>query len=657
MLDEGESGTLVEQPEQISVARARLAPPPPQPEPDQARVKAPPIEPDFSPFPELDCVRDRLPAKVIAAAERRAAAIGVGADRVLITAGAITEEDYSRALSARYGLFYVRLADLPREVCPLADDDLIHAATSGVLPLRAGGEIVWVVAPRDLIARRLCELVDAGAALPRLCLTSTEQLRAFVTRYGAVSLGRRAAQALTRAQPLMSAAPRQGRRAIRPVAALAALALIALALAPRLVIATVDITLAILFIAWIVLRMFGTLARRPPAAPGASADDTRLPTYTIIAALYHEAAAVEGLVQAISAFDYPKEKLDVKLVLEADDWATRAAVRRLNLTVPFEIVIAPDAGPRTKPKALNAALPLARGDFTVVYDAEDRPAPDQLRRAFDTFHSSDAKLACVQASLTIDNTADGWIARLYTAEYAGQFDVFLPGLAALRLPLPLGGSSNHFRTDVLRKVGAWDPYNVTEDADLGMRLCRFGFRATAIASTTYEEAPSRIGPWLRQRTRWYKGWMQTWLVHMRKPLQLFSQLGPAGFATFQLVVGGNVLAAVVHPIFLATLLYGWLAGIPVFSTANVMIALLAGLHGTALISGYLTSIILGLLGLAHRRLLASGFVLLLTPLHWLLLSLAAWRAVWQLLLDPYRWEKTEHGLARTSRRARMSDVS
>ena len=152
----------------------------------------------------------------------------------------------------------------------------------------------------------------------------------------------------------------------------------------------------------------------------------------------------------------------------------------------------------------------------------------------------------MQARLTIDNTADSWLTRLFTAEYAGLFDVFLPGLAAWRLPLPLGGSSNHFRTAVLREVGAWDPYNVTEDADLGMRLARFGYRTAVIASTTYEEAPARFGPWLRQRTRWFKGWMQTWLVHMRSPLRLARELGLPGFAVFQLLVGGTVLAALIH---------------------------------------------------------------------------------------------------------------
>ena len=192
----------------------------------------------------------------------------------------------------------------------------------------------------------------------------------------------------------------------------------------------------------------------------------------------------------------------MKFVLEVDDHETRGALLRFNLGPPFEIIIAPPTGPRTKPKALNVALPFARGVYTVVYDAEDKPEPDQLRRALDAFHKGGNRLACVQASLTIDNNADNWLAGMFTANYAGQFDVFLRGLAALHLPFPLGGSSNHFRTAALRKAGGWDPYNVTEDADLGIRLYRLGYRATAIASTTYEEAPARFVPWIKQRSRW-----------------------------------------------------------------------------------------------------------------------------------------------------------
>ena len=299
------------------------------------------------------------------------------------------------------------------------------------------------------------------------------------------------------------------------------------------------------------------------------------------------------------------EKLDIKIVIEPDDVETAAALAELRLAAPFDVVVAPEVGPRTKPKALNAALPFARGTFTVIYDAEDRPEPDQLRRALAMFQAEDDDVACVQARLTIDNTADSWLSRLFTAEYGAQFDLFLPGLARMRLPLPLGGTSNHFRTDVLRSIGAWDAYNVTEDADLGMRLARFGYRSTVVASTTYEEAPAHLGPWLRQRTRWFKGWAQTWAVHMRTPVRLLRELGPGGFLTFQLVVGGNVLAALIHPVFLGFLIYAIVTGQWFLGENGAPIAL-ASLYLCSLIAGYLTSILLGLRALKRRGVLLGG---------------------------------------------------
>ena len=208
----------------------------------------------------------------------------------------------------------------------------------------------------------------------------------------------------------------------------------------------------------------------------------------------------------------------------------------------------------------------------------------------------------------------------------------------------------HFRIDSLRNAGGWDAYNVTEDADLGIRLARFGYRATVIDSTTYEEAPARLGPWMRQRTRWFKGWMQTWAVHMRSPRRLYRDLGPGGFWTFQLVVGGNVLSSLIHPIFLASVIHAAVIGHPLLS-ADSQATALTWLFGMSLTSGYLLSIALGIRGLARRGLLAHAWVLVLVPVHWAILSLAAWRAVYKLLRDPQGWEKTEHGLAKNSRRA------
>ena len=238
---------------------------------------------------------------------------------------------------------------------------------------------------------------------------------------------------------------------------------------------------------------------------------------------------------------------------------------------------------------------------------------------------------------------------MFAANYAGQFDVFLPGLSAQRLPIPLGGSSNHFRTSILREVGGWDPYNVTEDADLGIRLHRGGYCTAMLPSATREEAPTRFVAWLKQRTRWYKGWMQTCQVHMRRPIQLMHELTVPGAVAFQLLFAGSLLAVLIHPFFMVLLCYALIAQSP-----PQAIAAMGGdapLFIATLVAGYASTIAVDLVGLRRRGLLRHAWVLLLTPLHWFMLSLAAWRAAFQLVRDPQRWEKTEHGLAKHSHAA------
>ncbi|MCX7312861.1 MAG: glycosyltransferase [Alphaproteobacteria bacterium] len=606
----------------------------------------------FSRCPEIDCVRHLIAADIVGLAESRAEVTGVGADRVLIAMGAVGEETYAAALAASLGIPFEPLFNTPRHQCELPDERLSEAANTGMLPVRDHNGFGIVVAPHLVDSRHLVQLANSGADMARtLRITSKARLYDFVGRHSAQEIEKRAVDDLRTRHPELSAGVRRfSRTRILTCIALAGLTAIA---APDAAMMAVEVFLVAVFLAWTGLRVFGLLSERLVRRKPRTFSDAELPMYSIIVALYREAAAVPGLVNALRAFDYPAEKLDIKLVLEADDLATRDAVNLLQLGPPFEVHLAPERGPRTKPKALNAALPFVRGAFVAVFDAEDRPEPDQLRMALEAFVAEDDRLACVQARLTIDNTADSWLTGLFTAEYAGLFDVFLPGLAARKLPLPLGGSSNHFRTDVLRRVGAWDPYNMTEDADLGMRLVRFGYRTAVIRSTTYEEAPAHFGPWLRQRTRWFKGWMQTWLVHMRSPARMASELGVTGFLVFQLLVGGSVLAALIHAPFAARIAFNMMTSSP----DDTMFSALPVVEVTALAAGYGISVALGLIGLARRNLLGSAWVLILVPVYWLLLSLAAWRALVQLLRDPYRWEKTEHGLARTSRRVAVRNTA
>lgn len=605
---------------------------------------------------ELDCLRGYLPADLLHAAARRGRVLGIGADRVLLQWGAISEAAYLHHLAARLGL---RTTDLSGQHDRLAliPSRIADAAATGIVPAWRDGRLIFVIAPQCHGARGLARLTMTNPALAgRLELATTRQFDRFLIRQGGNHLARRAANRLRDTAPGLSAAPRSDPQTwwrsltrTAKIAGFAALMTQPVLLADRVLASA----LAVLFLGFAALRLLGSLARPPTAPASPRRDEASLPVYSVVIALYREASSVAPLMHAIEALDYPAEKLDIILVIESDDRATRHAIERLAPRPHIRIFVAPAIGPRTKPKALNYALPFARGSLTAVFDAEDRPDPGQLRAALAALDTSDDRIACAQAALCIDNPSASLLSRMFAAEYAGQFDAFLPGLAALGLPLPLGGSSNHFRTDILRKVGAWDAYNVTEDADLGFRLARFGYRSVTIASTTYEEAPVNLGAWLRQRTRWMKGWLQTWSVHMRSPLRLWRETGTRGFLAINLIVGGNVLTALAYPALIAELLMllvnhrqDWLASI-LFNSQMP-------LHLTAIGAGYVSTVVIGLLGLARRRQLRRGWILLLAPVYWGLLAIAAWRALWQLLRDPYRWEKTEHGLSPRSHALRYA---
>lgn len=403
---------------------------------------------------------------------------------------------------------------------------------------------------------------------------------------------------------------------------------------------------ALLFLAVAGLRLLAFLPVRaigPARLPEIA--DCDLPVYTVLVPLFRETEVVGQLVAALDAIDYPAAKRDIKLVLEASDMETRRHVQDLRLPEGFEVLFVPDQQPRTKPKALNYALAFARGSLVTIYDAEDIPDPGQLRLAARTFAASPPDLACLQAPLTFYNARDGWLTRQMTIEYAVLFDLVLPSLAAFGLPMPLGGTSNHFRIEALRSAGAWDPYNVTEDADLGLRLARLGWRTGVIAAPTREEAPASLGVWLGQRVRWLKGWMQTLLVHSRAPLRLWRELGSLGMiaaATFTL---GVVVSALAYPFCLGYVLGSALFGNLLPPDPTVTAAALMGANLVVLVLGYGAALASGLVAVLRRKpALAVG--VLTMPFYWLLVSAAGWLALVELIVAPFRWNKTRHGLTR-----------
>jgi glycosyltransferase XagB len=368
-----------------------------------------------------------------------------------------------------------------------------------------------------------------------------------------------------------------------------------------------------------------------------------LPVFTVLVPMFREAAMLPQLAQALRRLDYPLGKLDIKIVLEAGDRETIEAARALGLEGVFEIIVVPRSAPQTKPKACNFALRFARGEYLVVYDAEDRPEPDQLRKVVATFRRSPPNTACLQCRLNYYNASENWLTRMFTLDYTLWFDQVLPGLERLGMPIPLGGTSNHFRTDVLRQLHAWDPFNVTEDADLGIRIGQKGYRVGVVDSTTFEEASCRTGQWVRQRSRWMKGYMQTLLVHTRRPLHLIRASGVLGFLGFVFFIGGTVLAGLLNPVF--WLFYAiWVAARaanfdPLFPQFLLFLCLFNLLAGNGAFT-YL--LMLGPIRRGWLNLVPFSFTLFG---YWVLISVAAYKGLWQLVRDPFFWEKTEHGIS------------
>jgi cellulose synthase/poly-beta-1,6-N-acetylglucosamine synthase-like glycosyltransferase len=387
----------------------------------------------------------------------------------------------------------------------------------------------------------------------------------------------------------------------------------------------------------------GTPQARRDASPVPEASNENLPTYSVIVALYHEAAVVPQLVAALDALNYPRDRLEILFAVEACDGETVAALNANDLPAHMHVIAVPDGFPRTKPRALNHALGLATGDLVVIYDAEDRPHPEQLFEAARTFAGGPAQLACLQAPLRPQNGHDDtFITRHFTFEYAVQFDVLLPALHALGLPFPLGGTSNHFKAEVLKNIGGWDAYNVTEDADLGLRLSQYGYLSRMITAPTYETPPATTRTWIPQRARWIKGYIQTLIVHSR----LETVFRPRAWLSLLSGVGFSTAASLCYAPFLC------------LSLLSLLLPAVQNLHRPGrhidpppihdlllFLAGFLSAVVTTTVA-ANRtghRLRLTDFVTL--PVYWCLQSLAAGFALYQLAARPFHWDKTDHSPA------------
>ena len=387
-----------------------------------------------------------------------------------------------------------------------------------------------------------------------------------------------------------------------------------------------------------VASVFVALRKPPPEPPPPII--ARMPVVSVMVALYREASIAQRLVRRLERLDYPRELLDVVLVVEQEDRITRDALDRAGLPPWMRIAVVPDGPVKTKPRALNFALDLCRGTIIGIYDAEDAPEPDQIRKVVDRFHARDEKVVCLQGILDFYNPRTNWLARCFTMEYAGWFRVVLPGLARLGFPVPLGGTTLFFRRQALERLGAWDAHNVTEDADLGMRLARHGMRTELIDTVTEEEANCRAYPWVKQRSRWIKGYMMTWMVHMRDPVLLWRQLGPWQFMGFQIL-----FLATLSQFLLAPVLWSFWA-VPFGLPHPVADAMPRGLFQVVFWLFIVTEIagfVVGWLGLRATRHRMSPLWLPMLHIYFPLGSLASYKAAWELVTNPFYWDKTSHG--------------
>ena len=570
---------------------------------------------------------------------------------ILMAHGVISEVQLLRALSTQFG---TRLADTGGagpDPALAAHLPAKTAAALNALPWRRAGAALVVLTNRPDRADAIRAAIDHDGPI-LLALAGRERMHTLLTQAYGDALAR-AAEARTPGTFSCRdwSADRALRRWLAALLVLVGLALVAPGAGVALLFGTaIGISVINTGVKWLALQaeFFSSPYRAMQAARDKPPPIRRMPVVTILLPLLRERDIAGQLIARVSRLDYPRELLDVLLIVEHGDTTTRAALRDVTLPAWMRAVIVPPGEPRTKPRAMNYALNFARGTIVGVYDAEDAPEPDQIRKVARRFAEMPPDVVCLQGQLDYYNPTHNWLSRCFTLEYATWFRLMLPGVQRLGLFVPLGGTTLFFRRDALEDMGAWDAHNVTEDADLGLRLVRRGYRTEIVETTPFEEANAAVLPWIKQRSRWLKGYAMTWATHMRDPVQLWRDLGAKRFIGFQAQLLGAVLGFAMAPLLwtLVVKLFGLWHPLDQFLTTR-------GYLGLALF--FLASQALTFLAawrasrLARHRSLRWWIPLL--DVYFLLASAAAILGLIELAHRPFHWRKTEHGRFSTGRRA------
>jgi glycosyltransferase XagB len=558
---------------------------------------------------------------------------------VLLARGMLPEAALYSAMADHLGL---RLVDPTRALPDPRLIDRYSAArciADGVLPFaHAGAATVILAANPDDFARHNAALTATfGPVL--MALASPRQIEASLLQLRGASLAHHAENRVPDAESCRNW--RLGDFGPRMTLMLAAFGTLLWA-APGAVVAALSVWTIITLVFSTGLKLAAGIAALRPKPPEADPPIiARLPIVSVIVALYREGNIAGRLVKRLEKLDYPRELLDIVLAVEADDAVTFKALAVANLPTWMRVVTVPDGQLRTKPRALNLALDHCRGSIVGVYDAEDAPDPDQIRKVVTRFHMRGTDVACLQGILDFYNPHTNWLSRCFTIEYATWFRLMLPGLQRLGIAIPLGGTTLFFRRDALEQLGGWDAHNVTEDADLGIRLARHGYRTELIETTTGEEANCRPLAWIKQRSRWLKGYMVTYCVHMRDPALLWRQLGPRKFLGFQILFLCTLSQALLVPV-----LWSFWA-LPLGLPHPVADLLPSGLIFSTFWLFLVTEMVTISVGMLALRRTSHKLSLLWVPtlsVYYPLAALASYKALWELVTNPFYWDKTSHGI-------------